>query len=91
MSEDQILSAIGSTEPSDFNEFCRGLAADCPESGDREGWREVFSHLRILEQHGFVTVSRTGNKIDSMILTSAGANRIREKLDNKRGLLSMLG
>jgi DNA-binding transcriptional ArsR family regulator len=86
MTEDTILSAIGSTEPSDFNEFCRGLGADCPD--DREGWREVFNHLRILEQHGFIEVSRTGNKIDSMILTKAGANRIREKLDSRRGLFA---
>jgi hypothetical protein len=90
MDENTILSAIGSTEESDFNEFCRGLGSDCPESGDREGWREVFNHLRTLERSGFIEVSRTGNKIDSLILTEAGANRIREKLDSKRGLFGAM-
>jgi DNA-binding transcriptional ArsR family regulator len=90
MNEEVILSAIGSTEETTFSEFCSALGGDCPESGGREGWREVFNHLRILERHGFVEISRSGNKIDSMVLTEAGANRIREKLDNQRGLLTML-
>lgn len=42
--EDNILAAIGSTEPSTFGEFCRGLKI-CPAKGDRDGWRELFAAL----------------------------------------------
>lgn len=90
MDENTILSAIGSTEETSFNEFCSALGDDCPESGDRDGWRAVFNQLRLLETHGFIEVSRTKGKIDSMILTKAGANRIRERMDSRRGLLSGL-
>jgi hypothetical protein len=90
MNEDTILSAIGSTEETTFHEFCSALAGDRPEQGDREGWREVFNHLRILEQHGFIKVERTQGKIDTLILTSAGANRIRSKMDAKRGLFAAM-
>lgn len=89
MDEYTILSAIGSTDETTFGEFCSALDG-CPESGDRAGWREVFNQLRILEQHGFIEISRTGNKIDSMILTEAGANRVRERLDKRRGLLAAM-
>lgn len=78
MTQETILAAIGSTEETSFNEFCRALGGDCPESGDKDGWREVFDHLRVLERHGFIEVSRVEGKIDSMILTEAGANRVRE-------------
>ncbi len=89
MDDITILAAVGSTEETSFSEFCSALD-DCPESGDRDGWREVFNLLRQLETHGFVEVSRTKGKIDSMILTEAGANRVRERLDKRRGLLSAL-
>jgi hypothetical protein len=90
MNEETVLAAIGSTEETSFNEFCRALGDDCPESGNRNGWREVLSHLGTLERHGFIEISRTQGKIDAMILTAAGANRIRENLDRRRGLLSAL-
>jgi hypothetical protein len=89
MDEDIILSAIGSTEPSTFGEFCSALK-DCPAKGDREGWREVFATLEWLEHQELVTIERSGRSIESLMLTSAGANRIREKLDKRRGLLASL-
>jgi DNA-binding transcriptional ArsR family regulator len=90
MSEDTVLAAIGSTEETTFGEFCRALGGDCPDTGDRDGWREVMGHIRTLERHGFIEVARTQGRIDAMVLTEAGANRIREKLDGRRGLLSVL-
>ncbi len=91
MNDDQIiLSAIGSTEETSFGEFCSALAGDCPESGDREGWREVFNSLGSLEQQGFIEVARTDRKIDSVILTEAGADRVRARLDERRGLFASM-
>lgn len=90
MDEDVVLAAIGSTEPSSFSEFCRALK-DCPMKGDREGWREVFATLEWLEHQGLVTIERSGRSIESLILTDAGADRIRAKLDTGRGLLASLG
>lgn len=89
MHEDNILAAIGSTEPSSFSEFCSGLK-DCPTKGDKAGWREVFSTLDTLERSGFVVIGRNGRSIESLILTDAGADRIRAKLDNGRGLFASL-
>jgi hypothetical protein len=89
MNEDDVLAAIGSTEPSTFNEFCRALK-DCPVKGDTAGWREVFATLEWLEHQKLVVIERNGRSIESLILTDAGADRIRGKLDDGRGLLSSL-
>ena len=89
MDEDIVLAAIGSTEPSTFNEFCRALK-DCPIKGDTAGWREVFATLEWLEHQGLVVIERSGRSIESLILTGAGADRIRAKLDKGRGLLASL-
>ena len=89
MEEDNILAAIGSTESSSFNEFCRALK-DCPRKGDTAGWREVFARLESLERQGLVEIERNQRSIESLILTDAGADRIRAKLDEGRGLLSSL-
>jgi hypothetical protein len=89
MDEDNILSAIGSTEPSTFSEFCRALK-DCPIKGDTAGWREVFATLEWLEHQKLVVIERSGRSIESLILTDAGADRIRAKLDEGRGLLEGL-
>lgn len=90
MNTDDILAAIGSTEVSDFNDFCSGLGADRPEAGDRSGWREVFTLLGECERDGLVEVERVEGKIDTLILTEAGAARVRARLDAKRGLFSTL-
>jgi len=89
MDEDIVLAAIGSTEPSTFNEFCRALKG-CPAKGDREGWREVFATLECLEHQRLVIIEREERRIESLILTDAGADRIRAKLDEGRGLLASL-
>lgn len=89
MDDDKILSAIGSTEETSFNEFCQALADDCPDNKDE--WREMFQTLRRLENEGFIEVSKLDRKIDGLILSEAGANRIRAKLDARRGLLSING
>ena len=89
MDGDVILAAIGSTESSTFSEFCRALK-DCPAKGDTAGWREVFETLNDLERQGLVVIEREERRIESLILTDAGADRIRAKLDEGRGLLSSL-
>jgi hypothetical protein len=89
MDQDVVLAAIGSTEPSTFNEFCRSLK-DCPRKGDTAGWREVFATLERVEHQGLVVIEREERRIESLILTHAGADRIRAKLDEGRGLLEGL-
>lgn len=89
MNEDKILAAIGSTESSSFNESCRALKV-CPAKGDTAGWREVFETLNDLERRGLVVIEREERRIESLILTDAGADRIRAKLDEGRGLLASL-
>jgi len=87
--EDGILAAIGSTEPSTFNEFCRSLK-DCPAKGDTAAWRELFATLEWLEHQQLVRIERSGRSIESLILTDAGADRIRSKLDNTKGLFRLI-
>ncbi len=76
MEENAVLAAIGSTEPSTFNEFCRELK-DCPSRGDKDAWRELFATLEWLEHQGFVKIERAGRSIESLILTDDGAARVR--------------
>lgn len=89
MDDDKVLAAIGSTEETSFNEFCQALAGDCPDGKDE--WREMFARLRRLENDGLIEVSKLDGKIDGLILSEAGANRIRAKLDARRGLLTIEG
>lgn len=89
LDDDKVLMCIGSTEETSFSEFCQALAGDCPEGKDE--WREMFQQLRRLESGGLIEVSKLDGKIDGMILTEAGASRIRDKLDRRRGLLSIEG
>lgn len=89
MDDDKVLMCIGSTEETSFNEFCQALAGDCPEG--RDEWREMFKTLSRFENEGLIGVSKLDGKIDGLILTEAGASRIRAKLDARRGLLSIDG
>lgn len=75
---DEILAAIPSTEPATFGEFCSALP-DCPEKGDREAWRDLFSQLKTLENAGMVEIERanTGGSIESLMLTVDGVDRVR--------------
>ena len=76
---DEILAAIPSTEPGTFGEFC-SAPADCPPKGDRDEWRSLFSQLRTLENAGMIEVERANNggAIESLMLTSDGAARVRK-------------
>jgi hypothetical protein len=71
---DKVLSAIGTTESSDFNELCQGLGDDCPAKGDTAAWREDFALIRDGELLNLIKVEREGRSIKSLILTSAGTN-----------------
>lgn len=87
--DDTILAAIASTSETSFSEFCQALGDDCPDGKDE--WREMFARLRRLENEGLIEVSKLDGKIDGLILSEAGANRIRAKLDARRGLLTIDG
>lgn len=80
---DQILSAIPSTEPATFNEFLSALP-DVPEKGDRIEWSVLFAQLRRLEIDGLIEVERanSGGSIESLMLTGEGAAQVK----GKRGL-----
>ena len=72
-----LLKAIPSTEPADFRDLCNALGSDKPD--DREGWSDMFNTLRSLEKDGLVEISWFhNNNIDTLILTEAGAARVRE-------------
>lgn len=90
MKTETILAAIGSTEPSTFVEFLQDLGAECPERGDKAGYRELFNDLNKLERERLVTVDRQDGKIEWLQLTEAGAIRIRAFMDSKRPLLKLL-
>jgi len=89
MDTDTVLAAASSAEPSDFNELCRGLGGDCPQ--DRAEWATLFRTIEECERNGLMEVSRLDGRIDTVILTEAGAAQVRAKLDAKRGLFSSLG
>lgn len=75
---DEILSAIPSTEPCSFSEFLDGLP-DVPEKGDREAWSELFGRLKLAERLGYVEIERADRdgSIESLILTPAGVDRVK--------------
>lgn len=75
MDQQQILKSIGSTEETTFNELCRELGDEVPTNGAE--WRALFLFLDDLEEQGLVEISRAGGRIDSMILTEAGAAQVR--------------
>lgn len=91
MNEDDLdfLSLIASTEETTFNELCSALRDDCPEPGDKSGWRDLFQKIRDLERQSYIEVTRTQGKIDGLMLTESGAGLIRDRLDAKRGLLHL--
>ena len=73
----KMLAAIPSTEPATFNEFLRGYD-NRPERGDSPAWSEMFQDLETLESQGLIEIERALNgKIDTLILTSDGANVVR--------------
>jgi hypothetical protein len=73
--ERDVLAAIPFTEPAAFGEFC-GAFDDCPEKGNKEGWRELFSDLRALESLGLISVEYSDRKIDTLTLTEEGKERL---------------
>lgn len=77
MNEEIILQAIPSTEPADFREFCQALGSERPENSAE--WSVLFRQLEKLEVDELVEVERTRGKIDTLILTEAGAARVRSK------------
>lgn len=85
-----ILAAVGYTEPSDFNEFCRALGEKCPTKGDVPAWREIWATVAKIEEAGWMRVKRNGRMTESLQLTKDGADHIRAVLDKQRGLLGLI-
>lgn len=73
-----VLNAVSSTEASTFSEFCRGLGGDCPERGDKEAWADLFDTVNAAETLNLVEVERSNGRIETLILTDTGAERVRE-------------
>ena len=84
-----ILQSIGATAPSTFAEFCRAYP-DTPEKGSVDEWRAVFEAFERLERSGLIVIERINNRIESLQLTDAGADRVRGRKDAERGLLREL-
>lgn len=77
ISERVVLRAIGSTETTDFMEFCEGLGDNCPVKGDKESWQEVWQTLERLERRGLVEVTRENRRFIDAILTADGVEEAR--------------
>lgn len=90
---DDVLTAVGSTATADFNDLCRGLGANLPQ--ERAEWADLFRTIEQAEREGLVEVDRDDvsgkQRIATVILTPAGADRVRAKLDANRGLLGLMG
>jgi hypothetical protein len=87
---DVVLSALSSIEPSDFSEFCRGLGDHCPAAGDKKGWHAVWRALDEAVEMKLCRLKRSRGRFVCAQLTEEGANRIRQKLDQERGLFSFI-
>ena len=74
-----VLNAVSSTEVSTFNEFCRALGGSCPERGEQDEWAELFDCVKAAESLDLIEVERVGGKIDTLILTEAGAAKVRSR------------
>lgn len=75
-----LLNAIPSTEEASFRELLR---SDKPD--DTQEWSAFFKTLRQAEREWLVHIEwspngngRGGSSVDSVILTEAGAARVRE-------------
>lgn len=71
-----ILSIIGFTEASTFDELCHGLGDAKPD--DRREWAELFRRLRVLEGSRLVNITRDKQRVTALQLTHAGAEVVRE-------------
>jgi hypothetical protein len=78
----ETLRAINTTEPRDFESFLDGLP-DRPRRGERSAWAELFDTIGALESMELIVVVRDGhtNRIDSIQLTTLGAERVRESTE----------
>jgi len=90
LSEEDLdfLALIGSTEETSFNELCSALGDDCPH--EKSEWRDLFMKIERMERDGYIEVSRLNGRLEGLMLSESGASLIRERLDAKRGLLSIL-
>lgn len=75
MDEIIILRAIPSTEEASFGEFCNNLGSDKPEN--KSEWAQLFRQLDKLETDDLIEIERAGRNIDTLILTEAGAAKVR--------------
>lgn len=73
---DEILKACPSTEPATFYEFLSELD-DVPEKGDKPEWAALFRAIEKAERAGLIQVQRDDGKIDLLMLTPEGAERVK--------------
>lgn len=58
---------------------CAGGLNDIPAKGDKEEWADLFDCISAAENLGLVEVERNGKLIESLILTEAGAVKVKQK------------
>lgn len=78
----------------DFGRFCTALKPNCPMSGDRPVWAATFRKIELLAAGGLLIIRRkpdNTNDIDWMRLTDKGADLVRARADENRGLLALMG
>lgn len=75
--EREILEAIPSTEPADFNEFCAAIGDLRPAKGEKKEWAMIFNFLDRAERAGLVTLEKDAGKTVSFVLTSEGKDLVR--------------
>lgn len=75
-----LLGAIGSTEPSTFEEVLQALGDEAPARGEKKEWFDFFTSVNAAEKKGLIEVEKQpdGKKVESMILTEAGVARLKE-------------
>lgn len=83
-----ILGAIGFTEETNFDDFCRALGKDCPKAGEKAEWAKLFKTIRSLAERRLLGAKwDQDNRFVAAQLTTAGRDRYREHLDKQRPLL----
>lgn len=88
--DEALLALVWRTEPMNFGQWCNALRDAGMYPANKPEWASIFRRLDVLENEGLIEVERTSDdNLSQMILTDAGADRVRAKLDENRGLLRL--
>lgn len=80
MSIERLLTGIGYTEPSTFNEICNALDDHIPDRGDKAEWRDFFKLLEKAQRDGFCRIDYIKGRIDQVQLTDEGQHVAKQFL-----------